>query len=119
MNTYICDIYEQFVPGKAGSLKCKNGHIGHNQKLNLKGSGVMCAKSLSRETSSLKVHIETKQKDKAKSKTDTKDKEKSNSDTNSKSKQMPKTVGDLFESDEELEFEVFIQDEVDHKIEQK
>ena len=30
-------------------LKCINGNIGHSQKLSLKDSGIMCAKSLSRE----------------------------------------------------------------------
>ena len=55
---------------------------------------------------SLKVHIEIKHKDKAKSDIDTKDK--ANSDTNAKNKQMPTSLCDLFESDqEEVKFEGF------------
>ena len=83
-----CHIYEQFVPGSAGSLKVhKWKHQTVSQKLSLKDS--------------FKVHIETKHKDKVKSDIDNKDKDKANSDTNSKNKQITNPFFDLFESDEE------------------
>ena len=80
-----CDLCEQSVPGNAGSLKVHIRNIRHSQILSLKGSGAMCAKSLSRETrAALKYIIETKHKHKAKSDIDNKDKDKASSDTNSK-----------------------------------